>query len=216
MKLTILSTAIFALAQAAPAVGDSGILPINEFAAVEAVAYAPPETYGETKVSPTDETAYVGKTASRTCDGKILTIVEEGDTLNSIAQANNLNLDKLIAANPQFSDPDLIYPTDEVCVPKACYAGGYLGPSTGPYPGGQEEMPPSPILRPPPIDFIEEMPVLVNGTGVLANDTEMNAIDVDGLDADAALAQFTSSTGASGASSVLIAAIVAGSVALLF
>jgi hypothetical protein len=120
MKLTLIATSVLAIAQAAP-----GYTPETEVAAVEAEAYAPPTT----EVMPTDETAYVAKTPAE-CDGEILTIVEEGDTLDSIAQENDLNLDKLIAANPQFSDPDLIFPSDMVCVPKGCAEGGYVSPET--------------------------------------------------------------------------------------
>ena len=40
-----------------------------------------------------------------------------GDTMSGIAQRYGVSLDALIAANPQISDPNLIYPCDVLCVP---------------------------------------------------------------------------------------------------
>jgi LysM repeat protein len=51
----------------------------------------------------------------------------KGDTLDVIAQANGYDLQKLIDANPQFADPYLIFPTDQVCIPSGCNTG-YTGP----------------------------------------------------------------------------------------
>lgn len=36
--------------------------------------------------------------------------VQEGDSLSAIAAANGVDLDSLIAANPEIENPDLIYP----------------------------------------------------------------------------------------------------------
>lgn len=44
--------------------------------------------------------------------------VVSGDTLWDIAQANGVSLDGLIAANPQISNPDLIYPGDPITIPE--------------------------------------------------------------------------------------------------
>lgn len=56
------------------------------------------------------------------CDGDQIQCVIEGDTLSKIAESHKLPLDKLVAANPQFSDnADLIFPGDKVCIPQACF-----------------------------------------------------------------------------------------------
>lgn len=43
--------------------------------------------------------------------------VVSGDTMYFIAQRFGVSLEALIAANPQISDPNLIYPGDQLCVP---------------------------------------------------------------------------------------------------
>jgi LysM repeat protein len=69
---------------------------------------------------------YVPRVPAVCESGEILTVVLKGDTLDAIAKANGYDLQKLIDANPQFDDPDLIFPTDEVCVPADCKTG-YTG-----------------------------------------------------------------------------------------
>ena len=43
--------------------------------------------------------------------------VKEGDTLSGIAAKYGVELDALIAANPQIKNPDLIYVEDKVTIP---------------------------------------------------------------------------------------------------
>ena len=43
--------------------------------------------------------------------------VKKGDTLSKIAKANKVTLKKLIAANPQIKNPDLIHPGDIINIP---------------------------------------------------------------------------------------------------
>lgn len=43
--------------------------------------------------------------------------VKKGDTLSKIAKANKVTLKKLIAANPQIKNPDLIHPGDIITIP---------------------------------------------------------------------------------------------------
>src|SRR3546814_9850770 len=50
-----------------------------------------------------------GDTGSNPGNGASYT-VRSGDTLSGIAAANNMSLDALISANPQISNPNLIYP----------------------------------------------------------------------------------------------------------
>jgi hypothetical protein len=99
--------------------GMSGNFPSNE-----------DKTYKESGTIPSSET-HVPRVPAVCESGEILTVVMEGDSLDAIAQANEYNLQKLIDANPQFPDPDLIFPTDEVCVPADCKTG-YIGPVDAP------------------------------------------------------------------------------------
>jgi spore coat assembly protein SafA len=43
--------------------------------------------------------------------------VQAGDTMFEIARRNNISLTALIAANPQISNPDLIFPGQLICIP---------------------------------------------------------------------------------------------------
>jgi len=43
--------------------------------------------------------------------------VQEGDSLSAIAAANGVDLDSLIAANPEIENPDLIYPGQVLRLP---------------------------------------------------------------------------------------------------
>jgi LysM repeat protein len=44
--------------------------------------------------------------------------VRYGDTLNKIAQRNNIPLQALLLANPGIADPDLIYVNQVICIPQ--------------------------------------------------------------------------------------------------
>ncbi len=50
------------------------------------------------------------------CSGFIYT-VQRGDTLFGIAGRFNVPLNSLIAANPQITNPDLIFPGQQICIP---------------------------------------------------------------------------------------------------
>src|SRR3546814_1154313 len=50
--------------------------------------------------------------------------VQHGDTLSAIARQNGVSLAALLAANPQISNPGLIYPGDSIDIP-----GGNAGPA---------------------------------------------------------------------------------------
>lgn len=51
------------------------------------------------------------------CPDGTLYIVQRGDTLFSIARANGLTVQEIIAANPQISNPNLITPGQQICIP---------------------------------------------------------------------------------------------------
>jgi LysM repeat protein len=90
----------------------------------------------EPTVLESDETyyakTYVVKTASECTNGEVVTVVERGDNLWDLAKEYNKDFEKLLAANGHLGpDFDLIFPKDEVCVPKGC--GGFTGPDMSPY-----------------------------------------------------------------------------------
>jgi LysM repeat protein len=62
-----------------------------------------------------------GPKKPETCSGQNIVCVQKGDTLFKISQTYKLKLDQLVAANPQFTDIDLIFPGDRVCIPEVCY-----------------------------------------------------------------------------------------------
>jgi hypothetical protein len=110
MKLSIISTTLLAISQAAPnyvapateeypseyADAETDVLP-------DTTSYDEP-TYGETEVEATETSAY--------------------------APVEGVGF---IEVNPQFSElgPDLIFKGDEVCVPKLCEIKGYQGYNGG-------------------------------------------------------------------------------------
>ncbi len=51
-------------------------------------------------------------------NGQIYQVVS-GDTMFEIAQRYGISLESLINANPQITNPNLIYPGDEICIPMA-------------------------------------------------------------------------------------------------
>ncbi|CBL44070.1 hypothetical protein HDN1F_04870 [gamma proteobacterium HdN1] len=56
--------------------------------------------------------------------------VERGDTLSGIAKLYGVSLSALIKANPQIRNPDLIYPGDQIHIPKAAANGESTQEST--------------------------------------------------------------------------------------
>ena len=53
-----------------------------------------------------------------TCPNGQLYTVQSGDTMFAIARRNNVCLQRLIAANPQISDPNTIAPGQVICIPE--------------------------------------------------------------------------------------------------
>ncbi|MDO9573585.1 MAG: LysM domain-containing protein [Candidatus Contubernalis sp.] len=52
----------------------------------------------------------------KVCQG-FLYWVQQGDTLFNIARRFNITLERLLAANPQIKDPNLIFPGQRICIP---------------------------------------------------------------------------------------------------
>src|SRR3546814_575913 len=69
--------------------------------------------------------------------------VQHGDTLSAIARQNGVSLAALLAANPQISNPGLIYPGDSIDIPSgnadpADAANGPAAPATDVSPANGE------------------------------------------------------------------------------
>lgn len=52
------------------------------------------------------------------CPHGVIYTVRPGDTLFLIARRFEMRLDRLVAANPQITDPDVIYPGQKICIPR--------------------------------------------------------------------------------------------------
>lgn len=61
-------------------------------------------------------------------------IVKRGDTLFQIAKRHDLTVNEIVVANPQITNPDLIYPGQQICIPL-----GPDGPGGPGMPDGQLE-----------------------------------------------------------------------------
>ncbi|MGI6286209.1 hypothetical protein MHOCP_13160 [Moorella humiferrea] len=51
------------------------------------------------------------------CRHGFIYIVKPGDTLSGIARMFGTTVDQILAANPQITDPNLIYPGQRICIP---------------------------------------------------------------------------------------------------
>lgn len=71
------------------------------------------EQINENAVSSFDEHCYM---MGSCLDGQLYT-VQSGDTMFTIARSYNISLQDLIDANPQISDPNMIYPGERLCIP---------------------------------------------------------------------------------------------------
>jgi len=64
-------------------------------------------------------------------DGYTTYTVKSGDTLSHIASAYGISLKSLIAANPQISNPDLIYVGQKINIPNPSNNSNKETPTTG-------------------------------------------------------------------------------------
>ena len=51
------------------------------------------------------------------CPGGSIYVIRAGDTLSAIARASNITLNRLLAANPQIENPDMISVGQSICIP---------------------------------------------------------------------------------------------------
>ena len=78
------------------------------------------------------------------CPGGSLYAVKPGDTMFEIAKMNNISLAILNMANPQISDPNMIFPGQVICVPKPAIE----------QPAANVPMMPGPGFAPPPTPML--------------------------------------------------------------
>ncbi len=84
------------------------------------------------------------------CPNGTIYRIQPGDTMFEIARRNNIMLSTLIAANPQITNPNLILPGQEICIPMA-----------GVVPFSEEPAPfPTPVPGPMPLP--EPMPPIAH------------------------------------------------------
>jgi len=88
------------------------------------------------------------------------TVVQQGDTLTSIAQKAGVSVQDLIAANPQITDPNLIQAGMQINIPGA--GGGFLSNILGPGQGSIADYDPTTGKGQSRLGLIED---LIKGTG---------------------------------------------------
>ena len=88
------------------------------------------------------------------------TVVQQGDTLTSIAQRAGVSVQDLIAANPQITDPNLIQAGMQINIPGS--GGGFLSNILGPGQGSVADYDPTTGQGQSRLGLIED---LIKGTG---------------------------------------------------
>jgi spore coat assembly protein SafA len=118
---------------------------------LDALAQANPQIADPNRIYPGQEICIPGPGGQIPCsDGMNYTVIA-GDTLFDIARRNGVMLSDLIAANPQITDPDRIFPGQVICIPAAAAASPPLElPAELPEPPFPMPAEP-PVELPPPI-----------------------------------------------------------------
>lgn len=96
---------------------------------LEALILANPQIKDPNRIFPGEEICIPVVAAPVPCVNGMLYTVKSGDTMFEIARRNNISLATLIAANPQISDPNKIFPGQVICVPRGA-AGPVVLPIT--------------------------------------------------------------------------------------
>lgn len=84
---------------------------------LEELIAANPHISDPNLIYPGDVLCVPVKAPKPTCPGGFIYIVRPGDTLTSIAHRFGLTVEQILAANPQITDPNLIYPGQPICIP---------------------------------------------------------------------------------------------------
>lgn len=96
---------------------------------LDALVRANPQIKDPSEIFPGQEICIPG-VPQVTCPGGTLYTVKAGDTMYQIAQQNRISLATLVAANPQITNPDRIFPGQMICIPRA--TGGEMPAMPGP------------------------------------------------------------------------------------
>lgn len=116
---------------------------------LESLIRANPQIADPNRIFPGQEIC-IPITPRPNCPNGTLYTVQSGDTLFEIARRNNITLASLLAANPQITNPNLIFPGQEICIP-ALEAIPFV-----------EEPMPMPTPMPEPMPLPEPMPPIAH------------------------------------------------------
>jgi spore coat assembly protein SafA len=110
---------------------------------LDTLIQANPQISDPNWIYPGQEICIPGAGAPPPCGDGVTYTVKAGDTLFNIARQYGVMLSDLIAANPQISDPDRIFPGQVICIP---------APAIMPQPPElPAEYPEPPVALPPPL-----------------------------------------------------------------
>ncbi|HEX3028528.1 MAG TPA: LysM peptidoglycan-binding domain-containing protein [Clostridia bacterium] len=79
----------------------------------------PPTTIPPTTIPPTTQPPLA-------CVNGFIYTVKAGDSLSAIANSFGICLEAIIAANPQITNPDLIFPGQKICIPGPSTCSGFI------------------------------------------------------------------------------------------
>jgi spore coat assembly protein SafA len=113
---------------------------------LDALVQANPQIVDPNRIYPGQEICIPGAVGQPPCADGMNYTVKAGDTLFDIARRNGVMLSDLIAANPQISDPDRIFPGQVICIPTVA------APQPPELPAEIPE-PPFPMPAEPPVEL---------------------------------------------------------------
>lgn len=116
--------------------------------ALETLITANPQITNPDLICPGQEICVPHSVGTAHCPGGTLYVVKPGDTMFEIARMNSIPLAILIMANPQISDPNLIFPGQVICVPKSAIEPPVTNIPV--MPGPMQPPPPTPMPMPAP------------------------------------------------------------------
>ncbi|MGI9862552.1 SafA/ExsA family spore coat assembly protein [Moorella naiadis] len=84
---------------------------------LEALIAANPQVADPNLIYPGQVLCIPAKPSPASCPNGFIYIVQPGDTLNGIASMFGTTVEQILAANPQITNPNLIYPGQRICIP---------------------------------------------------------------------------------------------------